>query len=219
MLRVYSFILGMALVAAGCGSQEGTSDSSNIDKGVLMDPQSEVMKEQAPDQFAARFETSAGDFTIAVERDLAPQGADRFYNLVKNGYYDGQRFFRVLPGFVVQWGMHGDPEVMAQWQNARIPDDPVKDSNERGTITFAKTGAPNSRSTQLFINLGNNSSSLDRQGFAPFGRVTDGMQAVDAINAEYEQRPDQGQIGARGNEYLEEKFPNLDYIKTASIVD
>jgi len=153
-----------------------------------------------------------------VERDLAPRGADRFYNLVKNGYYDGQRFFRVVPGFVVQWGMHGDPEVTAVWYNARIPDDPVKGSNVRGTVTFATSGA-NSRTTQLFINLGDNSGNLDRQGFAPFGRVADGMQAVDAINAEYGQRPDQGKIHANGNTYLEEKFPNLDYIKTARIAD
>lgn len=217
MLRVYSFILGAALVAAGCGSQEKVGSSARIDKGALMDPQSEAVKEQAPDQFAARFETSAGDFTIEVERDLASQGADRFYNLVKNGYYDGQRFFRVVPGFVVQWGMHGDPEITAQWQNARIPDDPVKGSNVRGTITFATSGA-NSRTTQLFINLGDN-AGLDNQGFAPFGRVADGMQAVDAINAEYGQRPSQQDIGMRGNAYLEEKFPNLDYVKTASIVD
>jgi peptidyl-prolyl cis-trans isomerase A (cyclophilin A) len=209
------------LVAAGCGSEGsngengGTGDS---DKGVLMNPQSEEFQQQAPEEYEALFETSAGDFTIKVERTKAPLGADRFYNLVNNGFYDGQRFFRVVPGFVVQWGMHGDPEVIAQWQTARILDDPVKVSNVRGTLCFATAG-PNTRTTQLFINLGNNSSNLDPQGFAVFGEVSEGMQTVDSINSEYGQQPKQDQIGARGNEYLEKEFPNLDYIVKARIAD
>lgn len=200
-----------------CGSQ-GESDQATGEK-TLADPESPAMRKQAPDQFQVLFRTSAGDFTVEVQRDLAPKGADRFYNLVRHGFYDDQRFFRVLPGFVAQWGMHGNPEVNAQWHAATIPDDPVKGSNTAGTITFAKTNAPNSRTTQLFINLGDNSAGLDRQGFAPFGRVVDGMEAVQAINSKYGQRPDQGQIGKRGNEYLKAEFPELDYIKSARIIE
>ena len=218
MLYVYSFILGMALVAAGCSGPVGPCGDSEINREALMNPQDEVVNQQAPDDYKVMFETSAGNFTVAVERALAPRGADRFYNLVKNGFYNKQRFFRVVPGFIVQWGMNGDPEITAQWHNARILDDAVKESNVRGTITFATSGA-NSRTTQLFINLGDNAASLDRQGFAPFGRVIEGMEAVDAINAEYGERPDQGKIGPRGNEYLEKMYPNLDYIKAACITD
>lgn len=205
------------LLAAACGAQESSTDIT--DTGVLMEPQSAEMQKQAPDRFQVLFQTSAGDFTVEVERELAPNGVDRFYNLVRHGFYDEQRFFRVLPGFVVQWGMHADPAVTAQWQTATIPDDPVKGSNTPGTLTFAKTGAPNSRSTQLFINLGDNSAGLDRQGFAPFGRVVDGMDAVQAINSEHGQTPNQQQIGMRGNEYLKAEFPALDYIKRARITD
>jgi len=221
MLRISILLMTWALVAAGCGSEGSNGGNEGIgssDKGVLMNPQSEELQQTAPDEYEAVFETSAGDFTITVDRNLAPIGADRFYNLVNNGFYDGQRFFRVVPNFVVQWGMHGDPEIIAQWQGARIMDDPVTASNVRGSICFATAG-PNTRTTQLFINLGDNSANLDRQGFAVFGEVTEGMQAVDSINSEYGQQPQQGQVGARGNEYLEKEFPNLDYIKKARIAD
>ena len=221
MLRISILLMTWTLVAAGCGSEGSNGESGGTgdsNKGVLMNPQSEEFQQQAPDEYEALFETSAGNFTIKVERAKAPLGADRFYNLVNNGFYDEQRFFRVVPNFVVQWGMHGDPEVIAQWQTARIKDDPVKVSNVRGTICFATAG-PNTRTTQLFINLGNNSSNLDPQGFAVFGEVSEGMQTVDSINSEYGQQPQQGQIGARGNEYLEKEFPNLDYIVKARIAD
>ena len=183
-----------------------------------MDPKSEEMKKQAPDRFKVRFETSAGTFTVEVYREWAPRGADRFYNLVRHGFYDDQRFFRVVPGFVVQFGMHGDPEISRKWYDARILDDPVRASNLRGTLCFAATRSPNSRTTQVFINLGDN-ANLDRMRFAPFGKVIEGMETVDAINAEYGERPDQGEIFARGNEYLEQKFPELDYIVKARIVE
>jgi peptidyl-prolyl cis-trans isomerase A (cyclophilin A) len=153
---------------------------------------------------------------VEVTRSLAPNGADRFYNLVKSGYFKDLGFFRVVPGFMVQFGIHGDPKVAAAWRGANIQDDPVKGSNTRGTITFATAG-PNTRTTQLFINYGNN-TFLDSQGFSPFGKVTDGMDVVDKINAEYGEKPFQPRVQEEGNAYLKKEFPNLDYIKSATIV-
>ena len=183
-----------------------------------MDPTGAALNEQAPDEFAVRLETSVGSVVIQVTRDWAPHGADRFYNLVRNGFYDEQRFFRVMPGFVVQWGLSGNPELNAVWRQANILDDPIKQSNTRGRITYAKTNQPNTRTTQIFINLGDN-SRLDGQNFAPFGEIVEGMEIVDQINAEYGQQPNQGQIAGRGNAYLKENFPNLDYIVKAEIID
>lgn len=174
-----------------------------------------ALTEQAPATYKARFETSKGVFVVEVTRALAPRGADRFYNLVKNGYYDGNRFFRVLPGFVVQFGMHGDPKIQAQWTKARIPDDPVKQTNARGTLVFATSGK-NARTTQVFVNFGNN-ARLDGMGFAPFGRVVSGMNVIEAINAEYGETPDQHGIDAQGNVYLAQEFPRLDFIQKATI--
>ena len=173
---------------------------------------------QAPETFRVSFDTSKGTFVIEVHRAWAPIGADHFYQLVKGGFYNGCRFFRVVPGFMVQFGMAGDPAVQAA-HNTTIKDDPVKQSNKRGYVTFAKTGAPNSRSTQIFINFADNSSNLDRpgMGFAPFGQVVSGMDVVDKIDAQYGERPDQGQIRAAGNAYLMKSFPNLDYVKKATI--
>ena len=175
-----------------------------------------ALKEQAPATFKALFETSAGNFVVEVHRDWAPNGADRFYNLVKNGFFDNCRFFRVVPNFMVQFGINGDPGIQSAWRNANIPDDPVKQSNKRGYMTFAQTAAPNSRSTQVFINFGDN-SFLDGQRFAPFGKVISGMEAVDKINASYGERPNQGLIQTQGNAYLEKEFPKLDYVKKAAI--
>ena len=183
-----------------------------------MDPAGKALNEQAPDEFSVRLETSVGSVVIQVTREWAPHGADRFYNLVSNGFYDEQRFFRVVPGFVVQWGLSGNPKLNMAWRQANILDDPVKQVNTRGRITYAKTNQPNTRTTQLFINLGDN-SNLDGMGFAPFGEVVEGMEVVDAINAEYGQQPNQGQIAGRGNAYLEENFPNLDYIIKAEIIE
>lgn len=174
------------------------------------------LNEKAPDTFKVKFDTTKGAFTVEVTRSLAPNGADRFYDLVKNGFFKDLGFFRVVPGFMVQFGIHGDPKVAAAWRGANIQDDPVKGSNTRGTITFATAG-PNTRTTQLFINFGNN-TFLDGQGFSPFGKVTDGMDVVDKINAEYGERPIQPRVQDEGNAYLKKEFPNLDYIKSATIV-
>ena len=174
-----------------------------------------ALKEQAPATFKALFETSAGNFVIEVRRDWAPMGADRFYNLVKNGFYDNCRFFRVVSGFMVQFGINGDPSIQSFWRSANITDDPVKQSNRRGYITFA-TGGPNTRTTQVFINFGDN-NGLDGQGFAPFGRVVSGMNVVDKIYSGYGEQPNQGSIQMQGNAYLEKAFPKLDYIKKATI--
>ena len=175
-----------------------------------------ALKERAPAVYKAKFDTSAGVFVIEVHSDWAPNGADRFYNLVKNGFYDNCRFFRVVPGFMVQFGINGDPSVQRNWVNATIPDDPVKQGNARGFITFAKSAAPNSRTTQVFINFKDN-SFLNRQGFSPFGKVITGMEVVDKIYSGYGEQPDQGRIQAEGNAYLTKAFPKLDYIKKATI--
>ena len=179
------------------------------------------LREQAPATFKARFDTTKGAFVIEVTRAWAPKGADRFYNLVKNGFYDGVRFFRVLDGFMAQFGINGDPGIMARWRTAQISDDPVSQSNTRGMITFAMAG-PNTRTSQVFINFGDN-SQLDKMGFAPFGRIVSGMNVVDSINAEYGEGaprgrgPDQSRIQNEGNAYLAKDFPRLDYIRKATI--
>lgn len=182
----------------------------------VLDPASPDMQASAPPQFRVRFETSAGTFVVAVTRAWAPKGADRFYNLVRHGFYDRARFFRVLPGFVAQFGISGDPAVSARWRDATIPDDPVTQHNVQGTLTFATAG-PNTRTTQLFINLSDN-TRLDGRGFAPFGRVVEGMAVVDRLYAGYGESPDQGMIQARGNAYLASAFPRLDSIARATIV-
>jgi peptidyl-prolyl cis-trans isomerase A (cyclophilin A) len=180
-----------------------------------------ALREQAPATYKAKFDTTKGVFVIEVTRDWAPLGADRFYNLVKSGFYDNVRFFRVISGFMVQFGIHGDPQVSAPWRNAKISDDPVKQSNKRGYITYAMAG-PNTRTSQVFINFGDN-ASLDGQGFSPFGRVVSGMDVVDKLNAEYGEGaprgrgPDQSRMQMEGNAYLSKDFGKLDYIKKATI--
>jgi peptidyl-prolyl cis-trans isomerase A (cyclophilin A) len=183
----------------------------------LLDPS--LSKEQAPETYKAKFTTTKGDFVIEVTRSWAPHGADRFYNLVKIGFFNDIALFRVAKGFVVQFGIHGDPRVSKKWQEANLPADEVKESNVRGMVTYAMAGRPDTRSTQLFINFKDN-SSLDQQGFAPLGKVVEGMDVVDSFNGEYGERPtsDQGNIVQSGNSYLRERYPNLDYIKSASIV-
>lgn len=182
-------------------------------KEELMDPSK--VTGQAPDSFKIEFATSAGDFTVQVTRELSPLGADRFYNLVKNGFYDDVRFFRVVPNFVVQFGLNGDPEVSKVWSQARIDDDPVKGSNTKGTITFATAG-PNTRTTQVFINLKDN-ARLDGMGFSPFGAVIEGMEVVEKLYSGYGDGLPQGRITAQGNAFLKEAYPKLDYIETATI--
>jgi peptidyl-prolyl cis-trans isomerase A (cyclophilin A) len=172
---------------------------------------------KAPDVYQVRLDTDAGPVVIEVQRALAPLGADRFHRLVKEGFYDDVRIFRVIRGFMAQVGMSGDPKVHAKWGDANIKDDPVKASNTRGMVTFAKTGAPNSRSTQIFINYGDN-SRLDADGFAPFGRVIEGMEVVDKFYSGYGERPNQESIRAQGNKYLDAQFPRLTKIKTARVI-
>ena len=175
-----------------------------------------------PGVFRVQFETSKGDFVVEVKRELAPHGADRFYELVARRFYDGCRFFRVLRGFVVQWGINGDPAVQRQWVSAMIPDDPVKATNKPGAITYAKSG-PNTRTTQVFINLVDN-ARLDKSGFAPFGEVVSGMEVLERFYSDYGEGrprgngPAQDMIQKQGNEYLEREFPRLDYIKRATLL-
>jgi len=183
-----------------------------------------ALTEKAPDVYRAKFVTTKGEFVIEVTRAWAPNGADRFYNLVKNGYYDNCRFFRVISGFMVQFGINGDPNLNTAWRQARIQDDPVKKSNTRGNVTFATSG-PNSRTTQVFINFGSN-AGLDGQGFAPFGKVVEGgMKVVDSLYSGYGEGapggngPEQGRCQMEGNAYLEKSFPKLDFIKSAVIVE
>ena len=175
-----------------------------------------ALNEKAPDTYKATFDTSAGTFVIEVHRDWDPSGADRFYNLVKNGFYDDCRFFRVVPNFMVQFGLSANPAVNSAWQKANIIDDRVTQSNKRGYITFATAG-PNTRTTQLFINFKDN-AFLDSQGFAPFGTVVEGMDVVDKINSSYGERPDQGKITAEGKAYLDKNFPQLDRITAAKVL-
>jgi peptidyl-prolyl cis-trans isomerase A (cyclophilin A) len=169
-----------------------------------------------PAEYRVTFDTSRGDFIVDIVRAQAPHGADRLYELVQHHFFDGARFYRVVPGFVVQWGYAADPALTNKWKSA-IPDDPVGASNVRGTITFAATSEPNSRSTQLFINYGEN-ARLDSLGFAPLGKVVSGMDVVDRMYSGYGESPDQGRIAEAGNSYLGKEFPKLDYIKTARIV-
>jgi peptidyl-prolyl cis-trans isomerase A (cyclophilin A) len=189
----------------------------------LLDPNAPEINLRAPAIFKVLFETSAGDFVVEVERDAAPLGADRFFNLVHRGYYDDVRFFRVVPGFVVQFGLSGDPEVAAAWRGARIEDDPVLGSNLRGTLTYAMAG-PGTRTVQVFINLADN-ARLDDQGFAPFGTVTGGMDVVERLYGGYGdgaprgQGPAQDRITLEGEAYLAEEFPLLDRVIRARILE
>jgi peptidyl-prolyl cis-trans isomerase A (cyclophilin A) len=174
------------------------------------------LKETAPATYKVKLDTSAGPVVIEVHRDWAPLGADRFYNLVKNGFYDEARFFRVVPNFMAQFGMNGNPAVTKAWRNVELKDDPVKQGNKRGFVSYGNTGQPNSRGTQLFINFKDN-TFLDSQRFAAFGQVVTGMDVADKINSEYGEKPDQSLIDSQGNAYLQKQFPKLDYIKTATI--
>ena len=206
MIRVIGFLLALCFAAPAWAQN-------------LANPA--ALNEPAPATYKVQFDTSKGAFVVEVHRDWAPNGADRFYNLVKNGFYDNARFFRVVSGFMVQFGINGDPKLSAVWREARIKDDPVKKSNARGAITFATAG-PDTRTTQVFINYGDN-SRLDGQGFAPFGTVTSGMDVVDKLYSGYGegapsgQGPAQDKIQREGNAYLTGQFGKLDYIKKASI--
>jgi peptidyl-prolyl cis-trans isomerase A (cyclophilin A) len=205
----------LALVLICAAALAGTAAAAGAPPA-LLHPAS--LHAKAPATFEAKFATSKGAFVVTVHRAWAPLGADRFYNLVQAHFFDGVTFFRVVKGFVVQFGISADPKVSKAWQTATIKDDPVKTSNVPGTLTFADAG-PNTRTTQLFVNLGSN-ASLDGQGFAPFGRVTSGMSVVDKLYGGYGEKPtgDQPQITAQGNAFLRKTFPKLDSILTARIV-
>jgi peptidyl-prolyl cis-trans isomerase A (cyclophilin A) len=211
-MKKQALVLALTVAAAALTSVSAQVDLAKTAK--LRNPA--ALKEKAPDVFKANLDTSKGLIVIEVHRDWAPNGADRFYNLVKNGFFDEARFYRVIPGFMAQFGMNGNPAVTKAWDGSAIPDDPVKQSNTRGMVSFAATSAPNSRTTNLFINYGNN-ARLDASRFAPFGKVVTGMDVADKINAEYREGPQQDQIRAQGNAYLTKSFPKLDYIKTATI--
>jgi len=206
--KLISLAFTLALVAAPAFAQSMLENPAGL-------------REQAPATYKARFDTTKGVFVVEVTRAWAPRGADRFYNLVKNGFYDNTRFFRVISGFMVQFGINGDPNIMARWRTAQISDDPVTQSNTKGMVTFAMAG-PNTRTSQVFINFADN-SRLDQSGFAPFGRVVSGMNVVEAINAEYGEGapngrgPNQSRIQNEGNAYLSKDFPRMDYIKKATI--
>lgn len=219
ILRPMKSFLSICALTAVLGITLATADESKTEeKKPSATPSADpsTLKETAPDTFQAQFDTTKGKFTVKVTRSLAPIGADRFYNMVRSGFFKDIAFFRVVPGFMCQFGIHSDPAVSAKWRAASITDDPVKGSNKRGTITFATAG-PNTRTTQLFINFVDN-TSLDGAGFAPFGEVVEGMAVVDKINAQYGETPNQNHIQMEGNAYLKKDFPNLDYIKSVTIV-
>lgn len=207
--RAVAAVLALSLL--GCGG--GAGEVVDNPPAILLNPA--AFNEVAPVTYVARFNTSQGLVRVEVTRAWAPLGADRFYNLVRNGYYDEVRFFRVIAGFVTQFGLHGSPSVNTAWRNQRIADDPVMQSNLRGTLSFATSGA-DTRTTQVFINVADN-SRLDSQGFAPFGRVVTGMDLVDLFYASYGESPSQSRIQSEGNRYLNADFPRLDFILDATI--
>jgi peptidyl-prolyl cis-trans isomerase A (cyclophilin A) len=214
-----------ALLIAGCGVGEGTGSTPPwVDPETPTAPPALATDEvpiETIDPYRVRLETTQGDVVIAVHPEWAPRGAQRFRELVEAGYYDDNRIFRVMPGFVVQFGMHGDPETNRQWSERRIPDDPVEQSNRRGYVTFATSG-PDSRTTQVFINLSNNTDLDDLpQNFAPFGEVVEGMDVVASFNSQYGTAPSdqQPRIAAAGNEFLDAEFPGLDSIVKATIIE
>jgi len=220
--RLFAALFG-ATVLAGClcaqvgaASQKQATGKTSVagSRPSLLNPA--TLKAQAPDMYKVKFNTTKGDFVVQVTRAWSPLGADRFYNLAKNGFYNGAAFFRIVPGFVVQFGLSSDPAVSKAWREAKITDDPVTQSNHRGYLSFATAG-PSTRTTQVFINLVDN-ARLDSMGFSPFGQVIEGMELIDKLNAEYGEQPDQGRIEAEGKSYLEKSFPRLDIIKSAVIV-
>ena len=189
----------------------------------LVKPDIDELTSPAPSEFTVKFTTTKGDILLNIKREYSPLAVDRFHYLVTNDYYSFNRFFRVLPGFVVQWGMKGVPQIDSAWENLGIKDEPVKLSNTKGTISFARSG-PNTRSNQLFINLADNarlddSDYNDVKGFPAFGNVVEGMSVVESINSEYKQEPNQDSIATHGNRYLIKNYPNLDYIISAKIIE
>lgn len=217
-----TLLLSSAVVAQTAASKSGKEPPRGPSAHAsLLNPA--TLRAKAPDVFKAEFTTTKGDFVIEVHRDWSPNGADRFYNLVKSGFFDDAAFFRVVPNFMVQFGIPSNPKVAAAWGHANLRDDPVKQGNTRGRISFAMAG-PNTRTTQVFINFKDN-SSLDGQGFAAFGEVIQGMDVVDKIYSGYGDMqemgghgPSPGKIESQGSAYLDKYFPQLDKIKSTKIV-
>lgn len=203
-------IVGVALAAVAVSAGQAGDDKATRLRNPAM------LTETAPASYTVNLNTNKGVIVIQVHRDWAPNAADRLYNLVKAGFYDEARFFRVVPNFMVQFGMSADPVVTRAWRSVQMKDEPTKMGNKKGYVTFARTSAPNSRGTQLFINYKDN-SFLDAQGFAAVGEVTKGMEIAEGINAQYGEKPNQAEITAQGNAYLMKEFPKLDFIKTATI--
>lgn len=214
----------VCLATAGCGAAIKSADDERNPPIPSVNDRAGDEAADDPDAFKVRLKTTKGDVVIEVHPSWSPNGAKRFRELVEAGFYDDVRFFRVLDDFMAQVGINGDPDVHAKWKDKNIRDDrPGRQSNKRGYVTFAKTGAPHSRSTQIFINYGDN-SSLDRQGFTPFGKVVEGMEVVDKLYSGYGEGapkgngPDQGMIVEMGNKYLDKSFPKLDSIEKAEVV-
>jgi peptidyl-prolyl cis-trans isomerase A (cyclophilin A) len=219
--RTVVFALGLLLALVGAAEAKGKKPTAPAPSEALRDASKATAT--APDSFQVRVKTTEGTFVIDVTREWAPIGADRFYNLVRAGYYDGLAFFRVIDGFMAQFGIHGDPAISKVWRDAHLKDDPVRESNTRGMISFAMAG-PNTRTTQLFINFKDN-TRLDGMGFAPFAKVTEGMDVVDKLYKGYGEGaprgkgPDQGRIQMEGNAYLKAAFPEMSYIEKAELVE
>ncbi len=200
----------LSMIAIGCAREPASERADSAG------PAPAAAVPAAPDSFRVAFETTRGNFVVDVIRAWSPRGVDRFHELVTAGYFTDIGFIRVVPGFVAQFGMHGDPTVNRRWEERTIPDDPVVQSNKRGTLVFATRG-PNTRGNQFFINFSDN-ARLDAMGFSPFGRVVEGMGVVDSIYAGYGEAPDQARVSADGNGYLKREFPQLDYIKSVRIL-
>jgi peptidyl-prolyl cis-trans isomerase A (cyclophilin A) len=209
---------GEVKVSYQWGSPSAQAAAPDVSDKLLI-PDKAELNQRAPSKFQIKFETSKGDFVMEIYRDWSPHGADRLYYLAQNGFYNNARFFRVIEGFMAQFGLHGDPNVTRVWRELAIPDDPVEESNLRGYVSYAKSNLPNTRNTQLFINCRDN-SGLDDQGFSPIGKVIQGMDVVDRLHSGYGNAlgANQGQIHQGGNEYLNRNFPDLDYIKKAQVI-
>lgn len=223
--RTLTVITGLAaalmLTASSCAPKPTTTPEVTVSPA-LLDPKAAT--ETAPEKYKVKIETTKGDVVVEVTRAWSPHGADRFFNLVKIGYYDDTAFFRVISGFMAQIGINGDPKVNAAWRAAGIPDDSVVQSNTRGMVTFAMSSQPNSRTTQIFFNYSDGNKQLDGMRFAPFGKVVQGMEVVDALYSGYGEGapqgrgPNQQRVQLEGNAYLKSEFPKLDYITKATIM-
>jgi homoserine O-acetyltransferase len=222
-LRLTAIAVAAAATLACSRTGSATGEPSPGDRrALLLQPEHEYWSRPAPERFTVSIETTKGTFVLAIERPLAPRGADRLYRLAGAGYFDDSRFFRVVPGFIAQFGIPGDPAVTRVWKHRAIDDDSVRGSNVRGTIAYAMNG-PNTRTTQLFVSLADN-SRLDAQGFSPLGRVVEGMDVVDRLYGGYGEnagggirRGEQGRMMAEGNVHLDRDYPRLDRLIRVSV--